>query len=264
MTELNGKSYSIPAGMVFQKYHCAKCGTKLEKEKTHRIVTQYDKDYYQYHEVGTFPLRDYDVYSYRFQCPSCGARISYDEQSIIRRIQKQQGHFVLSSSEIKQYYKKCKERNDNSVLVSNILIPVVFMLIAFTMFYFFGTDRTTKDLIGVSIPFPIFTTFTVVGAIRSYKGNYKSKFKRTYSYEKETQLERLHAYSAHNKSLIDISNKCYCFYCRSCMERSEMVDYIDDGQTAVCPKCGIDSIIPDSIEECVDENMIAQMNEYWF
>lgn len=250
--------------MVFRKYHCAKCGTKLEKEKTHRIVTKDDKDYYQYHDYGTFPRRDYDVYSYRFKCPSCNARISFDEQCIIKRIQKKQGYFVLSSPEIKKNYKECKEGNGNSVLVRKILIPIVSILIALTLFYFFDTDRTTKDLIGASILCIIFTTGALVSAIRRYKGNYKFKIKRTYSYEKKSQLERLHTYSSHNKRLIDISNQCYCFYCRSCMDHSEIRDYMDNGQTAICPKCGIDSIIPDSIEEAVDENIILQMNEYWF
>ena len=73
--------------MVFKKYHCAKCGTKLKNEKTHRVVTKDDRDYYQYHDLGTFPHRDYDVYEYRFACPKCGARVSFDEQRIIAGIQ---------------------------------------------------------------------------------------------------------------------------------------------------------------------------------
>ena len=48
------------------------------------------------------------------------------------------------------------------------------------------------------------------------------------------------------------------------MYRGEVEEYIDNGQTALCPRCQIDAIIPDSIEESVDENIIAEMNEYWF
>lgn len=261
---MNGKSYSIPLGMVFGKYYCAKCGAKLIKERTHRIVTQCDRDYYQYHDFGTFPLRDYDVYDYRFKCPSCNARISFDEQCIINRIQKKQGYFVLSSSEIKSNYKECKDDNNSSIFVRNILIPVILTPIAFTLLYLFGTDRTAKDLIVASILCMISTVVAVLDAIRRYKGNHKFKIKRTYSYEKETQLKRLHAYSSHNKQLIDVSNKCYCFYCRSCMKQSEIKEYIDNGQTAICPNCGIDSIIPDSIEETVDKKIISEMNAYWF
>lgn len=261
---MNGKSYSIPYGMVFGKYHCAKCGTKLEKERTHRLVTQYDRDYYQYHRFGTFPQRDYDVYGYRFKCPSCNARISFNEQCIVKSIQKQQGSFILSSSEIKQNYKEHKESHNRSVFVRSILIPVVFMLIAFILFCLFRTDRNVKDFTRVLVLFAVFTAAVVINAIRSFKGNYKSKIKHTYSYEKKAQLERLHTYSSHNKRFIAISNKCYCFYCRSCMDRSEIVDYCDNGQTAICPKCSIDAIIPDSIEETVNEKIISELNAYWF
>lgn len=261
---MNGKSWSIPFGMVFQRYHCAKCGAKLAKEKTHRVVTQHDKDYYEYHDFGTYPLRDYDVYSYRFRCPSCNARISYDEQCTIKRIQKKQSSIILSPSEIKRNYKECKTDNDKSVLIQNILLPVVFGLIFFMPFYFLLTNRTTKDLFGVSILFLVFTAFAVVSAIRRYKGKYKFKINGKYSYEKEAQLERLHAYSSHNRKFIAISNKCYCFYCTKSMHRSEITEYVDDGQTALCPHCGIDSVLPDGIDEVVDENVVSEMHGYWF
>ena len=104
---MKGKSYSIPFGIAFNKsYYCSKCGAKLEKEKTHRVVTKNDKDYYQYHDRRMFPLNDYDVYDYRFRCPSCETRIAYDEQCVIERIQKQQGHSVLSYWEIKESYEE--------------------------------------------------------------------------------------------------------------------------------------------------------------
>ena len=96
------------------------------------------------------------------------------------------------------------------------------------------------------------------------KGNYKLKRNYTYPYEKESQLQKLHAYSSHNKKLIDTADKCYCFYCKSSMQKDEIKNYIDDGQTALCPKCEIDAIIPDSIDDTVDEQMISEMNEYWF
>ena len=84
---MKGKNYSIPYGMVFKKYYCSKCGMELEKERTHRVVSKDDKDYYQYHDHGTFPRSDHDVYDYRFKCPYCNTRISFEEQCIIKRIQ---------------------------------------------------------------------------------------------------------------------------------------------------------------------------------
>ena len=111
------KSYSIPFEMVFKKYHCSQCGAKLEKEKTHRVVTKDDKDYYQYHDYGEFPRRDVDVYNYRLKCPSCGARIAFEEQCIIERIQKKCGQAVLSKEDIREYYQECKEGKTYRVLL---------------------------------------------------------------------------------------------------------------------------------------------------
>lgn len=261
---MKGKSWSIPAGMIFRRYHCAKCGTKLEKEKTHRVVTKEDKDYYQYHDAGTFPRHDYDVYGYRFKCPSCNARVSYDEQCVIKEIQKKQSSRVLSSGEIKSNYEECRRKRDRRILLGRVVTPLVLIPLFEALYYLFGTERTQSDLKSVVVFGLFLTSIAVVGAIRSYKGNYKSKYRYTYSHEKQTQMERLHAYSAHNRELVAVSNQCYCFYCKQSMYRGEIERHIDDGQTALCPKCGIDAIIPDSIEESVDENIIAEMNEYWF
>lgn len=261
---MNGKSYSIPVAMVFGRHYCAKCGAKLAKEKTHRVVTKEDKDYYQYQEYNQFPRRDYDVYGYRFQCPSCHARVSYDEQRVIRQIQKKQGGRVLSTGEIKSNYKSCKQKRDRRILATRILTPTVLIPLFYLMYFLFGTERTGQDLAFAAIFCVLMTAVAVIAAIRSYLGNYRSKYRYTYSHEKEMQMERLHAYSANNRSLIAASYKCYCFYCKESMYRGAIEEYADDGQTALCPKCGIDAIIPDSIEESVDENIIAEMNEYWF
>ena len=57
---------------------------------------------------------------------------------------------------------------------------------------------------------------------------------------------------------------CYCFYCKSIIDSSEIKDYIDNGQTALCPECDMDAIIPDGIEEEIKEEIIEDMNQYWF
>lgn len=33
-----------------------------------------------------------------------------------------------------------------------------------------------------------------------------------------------------------------CFYCMKIYKYSEIKDFVDRGQTAVCPKCGIDAV----------------------
>lgn len=261
---LKGKSISIPFGMLFKKYDCSKCGTRLKKEKTHRIVTPDDKDYYRYHDYGTFPRRDYDVYEYQFQCPACGARISYDEQCKIARIQKQQGTTVLSSAQIKDNYEQISKSNNRHALTRAILFPIVFNLLFFALFYLFATDKTPSDFGKAAILFAVLTGYFVWRAVRKFKGAGKLKVHRSYSYETEVKLQKLHAHASHNRQLVEGSDTCYCFHCKSVLESREISTYSEDGQTALCPKCNTASVIPDSIDETIDEAVIADMHDYWF
>ena len=82
--------------------------------------------------------------------------------------------------------------------------------------------------------------------------------------EKEKQLKKLHAYSSHNAKLVASSERCYCFYCRSEFESSEISAYVDEGETVLCPRCNIDAVIPDAIDESLDADIIEEMNKYWF
>lgn len=64
------------------------------------------------------------------------------------------------------------------------------------------------------------------------------------------------SYSFNNKNLILKSNKCYCFHCLKSSESKEIIEYTSDN-TAICPKCGIDSILPDIL--FLDENFINKL-----
>lgn len=80
----------------------------------------------------------------------------------------------------------------------------------------------------------------------------------------KTYLKKLHQYCTNNKKLISKANKCYCFFCMKEMKSEEIVDYLSVEETAICPYCGIDSIIPDSINDEVNITIIKEMNKYWF
>lgn len=46
-----------------------------------------------------------------------------------------------------------------------------------------------------------------------------------------------------SKKVIKNSKKCGCYYCLSVFKKEEITEYIDKGETALCPKCNIDSVI---------------------
>ena len=61
-------------------------------------------------------------------------------------------------------------------------------------------------------------------------------------------LKEAHKKSSRHREEIRSSEICGCFYCLSIFNPSEIEDWTDDdenklGQTALCPKCGIDSVI---------------------
>lgn len=261
---MKGKSYSIPFGMVFKKYHCHKCGDVLRKERTHRIVNKDDKDYYNYQDPYMFPKNDWDVYEHRFMCPKCGNRISFDEQCIIERIQKMKNSKTLSNFEIKEAYEESKAANDKRVLIRNILIPTIFNLLIIVLYYFFGTEKSINDAMFSLVLYLIITGITLFGVISSYYGSRKRRIHQSYSFQHESKMRKLHVYSSHNRELILRSNKCYCFYCKSIVSSNEIIEYIDNNETALCPKCDIDSIIPDAIDDTIDQKVIDDMNQYWF
>lgn len=261
---MNGISYSLPLRMIFKRHYCAKCGAKLKRERTHRVVKKEDKDYFRYHRRGSFPRRDYDVYDYRFRCPSCESRIAFDEQRIIGRIQKHLRHPILSASEIQEYYEQHKKVTHKAVLLQHILLPVVVSAIAVVLNCIPNADGNTGNYTAPAIFFIVVATVFAVRAIMRYKGVDQVLSGDSYSYEKEAQFKKLHTYSSHNRDLVAASEKCYCFYCKAVISRYLIKDFADHGQTAICPECSIDSILPDAIDETINKQIIEEMNEYWF
>lgn len=261
---MNGKSSSIPVGMVFKKYYCSHCGARLEKERTHRVVTKDDKDYYQYHDVGTYPRRDYDVYSYRFKCTECNKRFSYTEQCVFSRIQKKIGKRMLSESEIKEHYDKAKKSDARVTHILNLLMPFLFLSLFFIPYFAFKENITTGDIM-LCVTLSGYIVFsTLINEIRRTKGNSRIRHKQDYSYEEKALLEQLHTYSTNNRELILRSNRCVCFHCKKEMSPEQIEGYLEGENTALCPYCQVDAILPDAIDHELDDDIIEKMNQYWF
>ena len=76
----------------------------------------------------------------------------------------------------------------------------------------------------------------------------------------------LHRKSFKNAETVKQSTKCGCFHCKKIFDASEVVDFVDerDGQqTAICPYCGIDSVIQDANAEITSE-VLDKMHAEWF
>ena len=78
------------------------------------------------------------------------------------------------------------------------------------------------------------------------------------------RIRDAHQHSSKHRSEINASDICGCFYCEKTFGPHEIADWVDDGQTALCPKCGIDSVIGSASGFPVNTEVLHQMCEYWF
>ena len=82
----------------------------------------------------------------------------------------------------------------------------------------------------------------------------------------EDQQYEIHGLSTGNETALLYSAKCGCFYCREIFSPAEIEEWIDDkqGRSAICPKCGIDSIIASSQTTLFAPELLVELNKYWF
>lgn len=65
------------------------------------------------------------------------------------------------------------------------------------------------------------------------------------------------------------STICGCFYCCGEFEPGDIHAWVDEGedgvgQTALCPRCGVDSVIGSASGYPITQEFLAQMRAYWF
>jgi hypothetical protein len=78
-----------------------------------------------------------------------------------------------------------------------------------------------------------------------------------------------HTRSIGHRNEILASDLCGCFYCLHIFPPSEIEvwcdsDRDDTGTTALCPKCGIDSVIGSKSGFTITYEFLSQMKSRWF
>ena len=67
--------------------------------------------------------------------------------------------------------------------------------------------------------------------------------------------------SLHNRSEIKEGVPCVCYFCLRTMDGSEIEEWADDGDTALCPFCTIDAIVPNETD--VDNLKQAHLKSFY-
>ena len=83
------------------------------------------------------------------------------------------------------------------------------------------------------------------------------------------ELEAIAKNSIRHRDAIIQSNLCGCYYCEKTFKPEEILDWVDesseypDGNTALCPYCGIDSVLPSSMVS-IKQPLLGEMRLWFF
>jgi hypothetical protein len=80
-------------------------------------------------------------------------------------------------------------------------------------------------------------------------------------------VEAAHQACSRHREQIEKSKLCACFYCRKTFSPTQIDEWIDEpngGQTALCPFCGIDSVLGDASGYKFTHEFLAAMQKRWF
>lgn len=84
----------------------------------------------------------------------------------------------------------------------------------------------------------------------------------------ENELVIAHKFSANHREQINCSDKCGCFFCLGTFSPSAIEEWTDFqegiGTTALCPRCGIDSVLGSESGYPITKDGLSKMNEHWF
>jgi hypothetical protein len=83
------------------------------------------------------------------------------------------------------------------------------------------------------------------------------------------RIRDAHQRSIHHRAEIESSHLCACFHCYAQFAPREIIRWVDDGPdglgtTALCPRCGIDSVLGDSSGFPLSADFLQEMHRYWF
>lgn len=76
---------------------------------------------------------------------------------------------------------------------------------------------------------------------------------------------KAHKYSSNHMEKLMKDEKCGCFFCLRIFNPKEITEWIKDKYgTAICPYCGVDSVIGESSGYPITKEFLDKMYIYWF
>lgn len=73
-----------------------------------------------------------------------------------------------------------------------------------------------------------------------------------------------HKHSSRHRAEIEMSARCGCFFCFRTFPSTDIKAWTDANQTALCPRCGVDSVIGSASKHRLDDAFLRQMHTHFF
>jgi hypothetical protein len=88
----------------------------------------------------------------------------------------------------------------------------------------------------------------------------------------QASLESIHRYSHRHRALVEQSKSAGCFHCGQTFTPQDIREWIEErdavsgkaGETAKCPHCGYDSVLPSAAPIAINEHLLAAIRSYLF
>jgi hypothetical protein len=73
-----------------------------------------------------------------------------------------------------------------------------------------------------------------------------------------------HAHSSAHRRELEASEQCGCFYCLAVFPPSDVTEWLVEEGTALCPRCGIDSVLGSASGYPITPKFLIRMRDHWF
>src|SRR4051794_313901 len=77
-------------------------------------------------------------------------------------------------------------------------------------------------------------------------------------------LVAAHKHSTRHRVEVESSQSCACFFCFRKFPTSTIKAWIDTDQTALCPSCGVDSVIGSAASVRLDDAFLRKLHQHFF
>jgi hypothetical protein len=70
--------------------------------------------------------------------------------------------------------------------------------------------------------------------------------------------------ASRHRAELEASGRCACFFCFKKFATTEIKTWIDAAETALCPFCGLDSVLGSGTDHRIDDQFLRKMHQHYY